>query len=1266
MTVLSRICAVVLLGLALTGGGALPARADVLVSNLGRGATWTPPVSNGQPFPGEEEKGDSFDYAQLFTVGRGQGLIGYTIESVDIQSYLQFDSGLIVRMEIYSATGTGSSARPGNLLGTLTSPSFGTRGRQVLTFPAVNGAIDLTPGDYFLVLDVSPPQGRNKPRAFLAATPEDREDAGAKPGFSIANTHLYQPNVAGAKWLPNRVASSLLMRLNGKAVPVTNLSVKQIALSNSFVEAGDVVFQVSLDKTNRKNFEFQTCFSSSAASLGGTVYERLSDYPNFTKAVLDGDGCLEQTYPAGEAASSDRALYVFRPDGMDRPDKTVTTQIRLVAPRPFEIFVPSTANEVTATIRDGVPTLVRVFRTATSAISEGGSADFGIILGRELVAGEIVDVPLAIGGAGVTLEDWALAVKSGAGVALRDQQTARPIVRFAGAGAQSATLELSSLVDGLLEGGEVYGIAARTSTATGARRPLVQLDTNVSGGTAALADDIGFDLEVTDATREVTSLPYVATTQNPDGTYSEGSGGAAGIDLSVPAPLAADIPFRACFETSHPSLTRAVGFWPRGNQLDNGCFDAALSSSNNPINGNIVATIIVDLSADGADRPDEEVTLRVTDDPDRSRLAGVAPIDLTERFVIRDFEPTVVSLARTGAAAIAEGGATEFTVSLGRRLIAGEVIDVPLAIGGAGVTLEDWRLAAQAGQGRGVRLIDGDTATPVLRFAGEGAGLATLLLETVIDNVAEGGSEVITVALGSDGTGANGFDRAGLGTNVGGGADPDPALARSRFIVTVNDVVATQTVSVALPAVTGIARDASGVPVYPEAGGLVGRTMRFDLAVSPAPASDLEVCVGVAEAGASRLAPLDLDPRRVTVDSSGSAQVALSWRDTALDDADSAVTMRVLPPGSAGCAGAGAYLVAEDDAASAMARIRDDEATVVRVIAPERTGVVAAGQSVAFSVELERALVAGEVIDVPLPVGGTGITLADWSLRAPPRLGENRGVSLRDRASATPVLRFEGAGSRVAQLALEVLYAGRAARTLTVALGPDGTGVNGFDRAALGTDIGGGADPDTVTRGFSLQLGAALKQVRLLVPIGSDSDFTWPEDGAVTTFGLDVPAPLAADVPFRACFETSYPSFTRRVTDNDGFLQLDNDCYDGAISSSGFLRSGRRAIDFSLERTPDGADRPDEEITLRVTDDPDRARPAGVAPIDETGRFVIRDADPTVVSLARTGAATIDEGGCDGIHGAPGAGARCGRGGGGDTQFCLHGHPDEYPLQPAR
>ncbi len=157
--------------------------------------------------------------------------------------------------------------------------------------------------------------------------------------------------------------------------------------------------------------------------------------------------------------------------------------------------------------------------------------------------------------------------------------------------------------------------------------------------------------------------------------------------------------------------------------------------------------------------------------------------------------PVIVSLARVGTGAVTEGDTVEFTVTLGRALVAGEIVDVPLSIGGTNVTTGDWSLAEKSGSGlnTGVTLSGETTATPQVRFSGAGAQTATLELTAATDNATEG-NETFTIALGPDGGGTNGFDRTSLGTNVGGGANPH-ATANSVDVVVADGMTGSLTFS---------------------------------------------------------------------------------------------------------------------------------------------------------------------------------------------------------------------------------------------------------------------------------------------------------------------------------------------------------------------------------------------------------------------------------------------------------------------------------------
>ena len=185
------------------------------------------------------------------------------------------------------------------------------------------------------------------------------------------------------------------------------------------------------------------------------------------------------------------------------------------------------------------------------------------------------------------------------------------------------------------------------------------------------------------------------------------------------------------------------------------------------------------------DEPDKSFTWTVSKNASNDPRFNLGS-RTTAIVIIRDDDPTTVSLARTGGTgAVSEGETVEFTVTLGRSLIAGEIIDVPMSIGGTGVTAADWNLALKTGTdlNTGVILSGTDTNTPQVRFSGAGADKATLVLTTVVDAVTD--TETLNITLGPDGDVTNGFDQTSLSTNVGGGADP--STTANRFNVQVNN-----------------------------------------------------------------------------------------------------------------------------------------------------------------------------------------------------------------------------------------------------------------------------------------------------------------------------------------------------------------------------------------------------------------------------------------------------------------------------------------------
>ncbi len=182
------------------------------------------------------------------------------------------------------------------------------------------------------------------------------------------------------------------------------------------------------------------------------------------------------------------------------------------------------------------------------------------------------------------------------------------------------------------------------------------------------------------------------------------------------------------------------------------------------------------IRGDTIDEPDETVILTISKEPgSASVVLGQSRATLT----IKDDDPTIVSLARAqgNTGGLIEGdpekGKVEFTVTLGRPLVAGERIDVPIML--SGLRRVDYTLTTKSGDGlnTGVSISPGPTSKSpyyseprTISFQGAGSQTATLEITTLENNKPDN-DETLYVALRG-----NSYFDTDSDTNVGGGADP--------------------------------------------------------------------------------------------------------------------------------------------------------------------------------------------------------------------------------------------------------------------------------------------------------------------------------------------------------------------------------------------------------------------------------------------------------------------------------------------------------------
>jgi len=220
-----------------------------------------------------------------------------------------------------------------------------------------------------------------------------------------------------------------------------------------------------------------------------TVNLRISQTGDFLAPGETGD----KTFVAMSTTNFyDNYFFTVDNDAVDELDGTVTCT--LLPGDGYEI--DSVLGSNTQPIRDDDPTIVTLARVGGGAVSEGGSVEFTVRLSRELVAGEIIDVPLDVFGGRPTSGDWRLAKKNVAGfnTGVRLRPESYQIVSFQGAGARAARLVLMPLHDAETEGTVTYTVALESDAIFDRAR----FRTNVGGGADPHTSQNSFSVPVND------------------------------------------------------------------------------------------------------------------------------------------------------------------------------------------------------------------------------------------------------------------------------------------------------------------------------------------------------------------------------------------------------------------------------------------------------------------------------------------------------------------------------------------------------------------------------------------------------------------------------------------------------------------------------------------------------------------------------------------------------------------------------------------------
>ena len=341
--------------------------------------------------------------------------------------------------------------------------------------------------------------------------------------------------------------------------------------------------------------------------------------------------------------------------------------------------------------------------------------------------------------------------------------------------------------------------------------------------------------------------------------------------------------------------------------------------------GQAEAAFTVATLADETDEPAGAVTATVSDGAgytvdDQGKSASVAVAD--------DDATGVVLTAPAGDLPEASGSKT-LTLTLGRALVEGESLAVPLAFAGTATLGTDYTLAAPQTAAAGVTYANlagtDPKRPPTVTFAGaagrKSATVATLVLATVADSADEGERETVTVKPGTP-----------VAAGLGGGAAASGAVGFA---------ILEPPPEIAIAAKTGTVME--------------GADAAFTLTASRAPGADLTVRLTVSEADGSDFVAAEREGTATATIAKGETETAFTVptvNDTA-DEPDGAVTAALAGDGETGLR----YTVAAAPQDAASVKVTDDDAAAT---APTfSVGDETANEDVGlmyFTVRLDRAV----------------------------------------------------------------------------------------------------------------------------------------------------------------------------------------------------------------------------------------------------------------------------------------------------------------------
>ena len=592
--------------------------------------------------------------------------------------------------------------------------------------------------------------------------------------------------------------------------------------------------------------------------------------------------------------------------------------------------VSSTAGSVTVVVLNDYSTLIGLTAPASDISETSGSKTITISIERGLLTSEALVVPLDITGTATLGTDYTLSAPSTlprgvtySNLGSTDLTNSPPTVTFTGGAtlsATTATLIVSATSDTLDEANETISIAMDSAINS------VNAGTNLDGGVQFERDEssVSFSITDDDDTPEVSITgPNAALTEGATAAYTISVTGEAQAELSIGLTVSQVGAFVDADDLGAKTLTLASGV----TSLD---FE-------------------VETLADSADERDGSLTVALNTGTGYTVSSGAG----SATVAVNDNDATFVEMSIGGSSDVDEAsGSKTISIEISRGLVAGEVLALPLAVGGTATLGTDYTLAAPTSLPTGVTYTTLGSA-PTVTFTGAAtptASEATLIFTATSDNLDEGDSESFTINLPTL--------NANSGTNLTGGAAGSGSVA-----LDITDDDPPPALSVSVSPTTAITE---------------GTSVTYTVSAPNPSAEELTIPYTVSQStGAAFLAADSVGADELTLPAGDtSVTYTLATASDQNDEIDGSFTFALSTPAN----DAGYTLVSGET--SVTTDVRDDDPTTVTLNVPAGAIAENAG-SKTLTVVLGRGLVAGERLTVDVRFAGTATYTTDYTVTRP-------------------------------------------------------------------------------------------------------------------------------------------------------------------------------------------------------------------------------------------------------------------------------------------